>query len=135
MTEGYKCHPLVISNHQAMTTIRPPAVCGKIQQPLGACCVVCVICRYRRRIQDASRRRRVAKSERRIDKARLTPDAPSHAKRGKPGTRVAPEDEDDPPALHDLWEDYLFRLQRRQAEAAQATPGGQAPDTRSRFLF
>ena len=44
-------------------------------------------------------------------------------------------DEDDPPALHDLWEDYLFRLQRRQAEAAQATPGGQAPDTRSRFLF
>ena len=27
------------SNHQVMTTIRPPAVCGKIQQPLGAWCI------------------------------------------------------------------------------------------------
>ena len=101
-TVSTKLHGHVSEEVQGVVESWPLVVAGIVTASVLlfcclACCVVCVICRYRRRIQDASRRRRVAKSERRIDKARLTPDAPSHAKRGKPGTRVAPGDEDDPP--------------------------------------
>ena len=62
-----------------------------------ACCLARVICRCRRRVQTASRRRGLARRERRIDSERLTPGLPAQGRGGKPGTRVAPEKDNDPP--------------------------------------
>ena len=62
-----------------------------------ACCLARVICRCRRRVQAASRRRGLARRERRIDSERLTPGLPAQGRGGKSGTRVAPEKDNDPP--------------------------------------
>ena len=63
-----------------------------------ACCLARVICRCRRRVQSASRRRGLARSERQIDSERLTPGLPAQGRgRGKPGARVAPGKDNDPP--------------------------------------